>query len=158
MLIAADPSLAVLGIDRLTDLIYDSIAGDRLAATMVSCFGLLALLLAALGLYGVMAYTTARRTGEFGLRMALGAGPGIIGQMVVREALLMTAVGVAIGVPVALLSAHLIRSQLFGVGLIDPVSIGLATIVLALSSGLAAYLPAARAMRVDPLQAIHDPG
>jgi ABC-type antimicrobial peptide transport system permease subunit len=151
----ANPSLAILGVDPLNDLIRESINGDRLVATTVSFFGLLALTLAALGLYGVMAYTTIRRTAEFGLRMALGAAPGRVGGMVVREAVLMTGAGMAVGLPAALLSARLARAQLFHIGLFDPPSIGLATVVLTLSAALAALIPATRAMRVDPLQAIH---
>jgi predicted permease len=152
---AANPSLAVLGVDPLNDLIRETINGNRLLATMVSFFGLLALLLAALGLYGVMAYTTLRRTAEFGLRMALGAAPGSVGRMVVREAVLMTAAGIALGLPAALMSARLVRAELFHIGLFDPPSIGLATVVLGLSASLAAFIPATRAMRVDPLKAIH---
>lgn len=151
---SANPSLAILSVDPLNDLIRDSISGDRLVATMVSFFGLLALVLAALGLYGVMAYTTVRRTAEFGLRMALGAAPGTVGRMVVREAVLMTTAGMAVGLPAALMSARLARAELFHIGLFDPPSIGLATVVLGLSAALAAFIPATRAMRVDPLKAI----
>jgi ABC-type antimicrobial peptide transport system permease subunit len=122
---------------------------------MVSVFGLLALVLAALGLYGVMAYSTARRTAEFGLRMALGAAPRAVAAMVLREAILLTGLGMAIGLPLALILGHLIRGELFGVGLFDPPSIGLAMIALGLSGAVAAYLPATRAMRVAPLEAIH---
>jgi predicted permease len=152
---SANPSLAILSVDPLNDLIRDSISGDRLVATMVSFFGLLALVLAALGLYGVMAYTTVRRTAEFGLRMALGAAPGSVGRMVVREAILMTIAGMVVGLPAAVLSARLVRAELFHISLFDPPSIGLATLVLGLSAALAAFIPATRAMRVDPLKAIH---
>lgn len=152
---AANASLTILGVDPLTFLIRDSINGQRLVATMVSVFGLLALILAALGLYGVMAYTTTRRTAEFGLRMALGAAPARVGRMVVRDAILMTGAGIALGLPAAVLAARLVRAQLFHIGLFDPPSIGLATCVLTLSAALATLIPATRAMRVDPLRAIH---
>ncbi len=153
-LAAAGPSLIVLDVEPLTDLIRDSISQDRLVATMVSFFGILALVLAALGLYGVMAYSTARRTGEFGLRMALGAAPGAVTRMVLREAILLTGIGMAVGIPVAIAGARLVKGQLFGIGLFDPPSIGLATVVLAASAALAGYLPALRASRVAPLVAI----
>jgi predicted permease len=153
-LVAADPSLAIYSVDPLTDLIRDSIQKDRLVATLVSAFGILTLILAALGLYGVMAYATARRTGEFGLRMALGAAPRMVERMVLREAILLTGFGMAIGLPVALAATRLVRGQLFGISFFDPPSIGLATLVLATSAALAAYLPALRASRVAPLQAI----
>jgi predicted permease len=151
---AADPTLAVYSVDPLPDLIRDSIATDRLVATLVSVFGLLTLILAALGLYGVMAYATARRTGEFGLRMALGAAPRAVEGMVLREAILLTGIGMAIGLPVAIGASRLVRGQLFGISFFDPPSIGLATAVLATSAALAAYLPALRASRVAPLAAI----
>ncbi len=154
-LVRVDPSLAVLDVNPLTDLIRDSITSERLAATMVSVFGLLALVLAALGLYGVMAYSTVRRTAEFGLRMALGAAPRAVAAMVLREAMLLTGLGMAIGLPLALILGRLIRGELFGIGLFDPPSIGLAMIALGLSGAVAAYLPATRAMRVAPLEAIH---
>jgi putative ABC transport system permease protein len=153
-LLAADPTLAVYSVDPLTELIRDSINTSRLVATLVSVFGILALVLAALGLYGVMAYATARRTGEFGLRMALGAAPQAVERMVLGEAIVLTGFGMAIGLPVALAAARLVRGQLFGISFFDPPSIGLATVVLAVSAALAALVPAMRASRVAPLEAI----
>ncbi|HXB26100.1 MAG TPA: ABC transporter permease [Gemmatimonadaceae bacterium] len=153
-LLAADPSLAIYSVDPLTELVRDSIAKDRLVATLVSAFGILTLILAALGLYGVMAYATARRTGEFGLRMALGALPSAVERMVLREAILLTGFGMAIGLPVALAATRLMRGQLFGISFFDPPSIGLATVVLSVSAALAAFVPAMRASRVAPLEAI----
>jgi predicted permease len=153
-LLAADPRLAIFSVDPLTELIRDSIATDRLVATLVSAFGILTLILAALGLYGIMAYATARRTGEFGLRMALGAAPSAVERMVLREAILLTGFGMAIGLPVALAATRLVRGQLFGISFFDPPSIGLATVVLSVSAALAAFVPAMRASRVAPLEAI----
>src|SRR5581483_1989386 len=153
-LLAADPSLAIFSVDPLNELIRDSIAKDRLVATLVSAFGILTLILAALGLYGVMAYATARRTGEFGLRMALGAAPSAVERMVLREAILLTGFGMAIRLPVALAATRLVRGQLFGISFFDPPSIGLATVVLSVSAALAAFIPALRASRVAPLEAI----
>jgi predicted permease len=153
-LLAADPSLSIYDVNPLTELIRDSIAKDRLVATLVSAFGILTLILAALGLYGVMAYATARRTGEFGLRMALGAAPRAVERMVLREAILLTGFGMALGLPVALAATRLVRGQLFGISFFDPPSIGLATVVLGVSAALAAFVPAMRASRVAPLEAI----
>jgi len=152
---APDPSVAVLDVEPLDSLIGSTIQGDRLVATMVSLFGVLALVLAALGLYGVTAYTTVRRTAEFGLRLALGAAPAAVARMVLREAALLTGLGIAIGLTVALAAAHLVEAQLYGIGLFDPPSVGLAIVVLGLSGTLAACLPASRAMRIAPLDAIH---
>src|SRR5262249_12790377 len=110
--------------------------------------------LAALGLYGVMAHATARRTTEFGLRMALGARPGAVTGMVLKESLLMAAGGLVLGLPTALLAVRLLKSQLYEVPPIDPPSLVFAAGVLVLSALAAGYLPARRAARVAPLEAI----
>ncbi|HEX6536424.1 MAG TPA: ABC transporter permease [Gemmatimonadaceae bacterium] len=151
---AADPSLVVLDVDPLDDLIRDSISQDRMVANVVTFFGGLALVLAALGLYGVMAYATVRRTSEFGLRMALGAEPGAVTRMVLREAMMLVAAGVIVGLPIALAATRLLRGQLFGVSPLDPPSIGLAVAVLGVSAIVAGWLPAMRASRVPPLDAL----
>jgi putative ABC transport system permease protein len=111
-------------------------------------------MLAALGLYGVMAYAAVRRTSEFGLRMALGAAPRRVAGMVLGEAVRLVLGGVAIGLPLALAAGWLLKSQLFGIGKIDFPSIAISTLVLAGSALLAGYLPARRAARVAPLEAI----
>ena len=151
---AQAPSVAITSVDRLSDLVAYSVVEDRLVAHVVSAFGLLALLLAALGLYGVISYAALRRTSEFGLRIALGAEPRAVTLMVLGEALALTAVGVLVGVPAALALARVLRGQLFGVGLFDPPSVAGAVIVLAASAGLAAVIPALRASRVAPLEAL----
>lgn len=151
----ADPSL-VLRVQSLPDLIQESIAQDRLLARVVSVFGMLALALAALGLYGVMTYATTRRTSEFGLRMALGAEPGDVTRLVLGEAMLLVAGGVIIGMPAALAAMRLLRSQLYDVALLDAPSIVTALVVLGASAALAGYLPARRAARVGPLVALRE--
>ncbi len=151
---AADPSLVVLNVDPLNDLIGDSISRDRMVAQVVTFFGALALVLAALGLYGVMAYATVRRTSEFGLRMALGAQPGDVTRLMLREALLLALGGVILGLPVALVATRLLESQLFEVGTLDVPSIVLAVVVLSISAAVAGLLPAMRASRVPPLEAL----
>jgi predicted permease len=153
-LTAANGTLKVLATDPLTLLMRHSISQDLLVAQVASFFGALALALAALGLYGVMMYATQRRTSEFGLRMALGAEPVRVRRMVLGEAMALVAGGTVLGVPLALAATRLLRSQLFGVGIVDPLSIVLAFIVLALSAMVAGLVPAARAARVGPLEAL----
>ena len=151
---AGDPSLTVLSVDRLSDLVGESVTRDRLVAQVVSAFGILALLLAGLGLYGVISYAALRRTSEFGLRIALGAEPGNVTRMVLGEALQLTAAGAIVGVPVALVAARILRGQLFGIGVFDPPSVAGAVVVLGVSAALAGYIPALRASRVAPLEAL----
>jgi predicted permease len=151
---AASPTLVVLNNDPLTSLMRLSISQDLLVAKVASLFGTLALALAALGLYGVMMYATLRRTSEFGLRMALGAEPQRVGRMVLGEAMALVVGGAAVGLPLAMLATRLLRNQLFGVELVDLPSITLALAVLAVSAAMAAYVPAARAARVGPLDAL----
>jgi predicted permease len=153
-LLASDPSLVVTDVSALPALIQDSLTQDFLVAKAVSFFGAIALILSALGLYGIMAYATARRTAEFGLRMALGAEPGAVIRMVLSEAMALAGSGIVIGLPVAVAASQLIRGRLFHIGVFDPPSIGIAVIVLAISAAIAAYLPALRASSVAPLAAI----
>jgi ABC-type antimicrobial peptide transport system permease subunit len=131
-----------------------SVSQDLLVARVASVFGLLALGLAALGLYGVMTYTTLRRTSEFGVRMALGADGGQVRRMVLREAMTLAAGGTLVGVPLALAATRLLRSQLYGVEPVDPPSLAAALGVLVVSVVIAGYLPAARAARVGPIEAL----
>jgi predicted permease len=149
-----DHRLAIVGMTELRDQVDASIVPERLVARLSATFGLLALALAAVGLYGVIAYVTAERTGEIGIRMALGADGGDIRRLVLRDTLTLVVVGVAIGTPIALAGAQLIARQLYGVGPSDPLamSIGLATLTAA--AIVAGYLPARRAARVDPVVAL----
>ncbi len=150
----AEPALRVGGPTPLADLTRNSMRQDILMARLVTGFGLLALLLAAMGLYGVLSYATVRRTGEFGLRMALGAEPGEIVRLVLRDAVRLLALGVVAGAPLVFLGARLLRSELYGVGPFDPLSITVAVVVLAVSALMAGLLPARRAARVGPLVAL----
>jgi predicted permease len=143
-----------LDVAPLSDRVRRS-AGEEVLLTKVTLFfGILALVLAALGLYGVTAYSTARRTAEFGLRTALGATPGGLTRMVVGEAARLTLVGVAIGIPLGLAATRLIRRQIFGVGAVDPPSLSAAIFVLVVASLIASWLPARRAAGVSPLEAL----
>ncbi|MGC1902199.1 MAG: FtsX-like permease family protein [Candidatus Acidiferrum sp.] len=127
---------------------------ERLVARLTELFGVLALILACLGLYGLTAYTVARRTNEIGIRMALGADRGNVLGLVLRSALVQVGVGLAIGIPAALAGGHLLASQLYRVKSYDPAILGAAALILAASAILAASVPASRASRVDPIIAL----
>ncbi|HEX8117110.1 MAG TPA: FtsX-like permease family protein, partial [Pyrinomonadaceae bacterium] len=131
-----------------------SILRERLMATLSGAFGLLALLLACVGLYGVMSYGVAGRTNEIGIRMALGASRRDVLRLVLREAALLVGVGVGVGLPAALLAARLATGLLYGVTPADPVSVSLAVLLLAAVAALACYIPARRATKVDPMVAL----
>jgi ABC-type antimicrobial peptide transport system permease subunit len=153
-LTAVNSSLLVTDNDPLALLMRISISQDLLVARVASFFGTLALALAALGLYGVMMYATLRRTSEFGLRMALGAEPRRVRRMVLGEAMALVLGGTVLGVPLAIAATRLLRNQLFGVELLDLPSIVVALAVLAASAAIAGYVPATRAARVGPLDAL----
>ncbi|HEY3934854.1 MAG TPA: ABC transporter permease [Gemmatimonadales bacterium] len=152
-LLAADPTLA-MDVQTLNNLVRDSVAEDRLLVQVTTFFGLVALLLTAIGLYGVTAYTTRQRTAEFGLRLALGAEPTSLTRLVLREAVALVAIGVVVGLPCGLAATRLLQHQLFGVAAADPESFGVAIMVLIGTALVASYLPARRAMRVTPVEAL----
>jgi len=151
--LAADASLPV-EVHAVNELTGQAVAEDRLTMRVTAFFGVLALLLAALGLYGMTAYETSRRTGEFGLRIALGAQPASVARTVLGESAALCAVGLACGIPAGLAAAGLIRDQLFGVARVDLPSLATAVGILVLTTLLAAYLPARRAARIAPLEAL----
>ncbi|HEX6808551.1 MAG TPA: ABC transporter permease [Gemmatimonadaceae bacterium] len=153
---SADPSLTILSVEPLAENISASISAELLVAKVVSAFGLLALVLASLGLYGVMAYATVRRTAEFGLRMALGAQSAEMTRMVLRESMLLVVAGAVIGIPAALAAAPLLKRLLYGVSAFDPSSIAIAVAAMALTAAVAAALPAIRASRVSPMEALRE--
>jgi predicted permease len=132
----------------------DELGDERSLATLLSFFGALALLLAAIGLYGTMSYSVVRRTKELGIRMTLGARKEVMLWMILRETIRLVAVGVAIGIPLSLASAPLISSWLFGVKPADPVTILISSAVMLMVALLASYLPARRATKVDPMVAL----
>jgi len=125
-----------------------------LIANLSSFFGLLALLLACIGLFGIMSYSVARRTNEIGIRMALGAERADVLRLVIREGLKPVLLGICIGLPAAIAGGRLIRSLLFDLEPSDPLTIVLATLLLLAVAALAGYLPARRAARVDPMTAL----
>jgi predicted permease len=153
---AVDANLPLMDIRTQAQQIEGSLLQERLFARLTSGFGFLALLLASIGLYGVMAYMVARRTGEIGIRMAMGAGQGDVMQMVLRETVLVTGIGMLVGLAGAMASTRLIRNQLFGLTPTDPVSMAVAVAVLAAVAAAAGYIPARRASRIDPMTALRN--
>jgi predicted permease len=149
-----DPTLPVTNMRSMEDQIDESLSAQRAMASLSVFFGILATLLAAIGLYGVMAYTVTRRTREIGIRLALGAGRASLLKLVLREVALLTVAGVLIAIPVALAVTRLVRSELYGIVPNDPLSIVSAAIVLASVALLAGYIPAERATRIDPITAL----
>jgi ABC-type antimicrobial peptide transport system permease subunit len=149
-----DPNIPVYAMRTTEEQIDLSLRTERLVASLSTVFGVLATLLAVIGLYGVMAYTVARRTREIGIRMALGAEQGNVIWMIMREVLLLVGTGVVVGVPMAIGLSSLIKNQLFGMAPHDPVTLTLATVGLAGVACLAGFVPALRASRVDPTHAL----
>lgn len=149
-----DPNVPVAGMRTLEQQVDRSLATERMLATLSAVFGLLATVLAAVGLYGVMAYVVARRTREIGIRMALGAGRPNVLWLVMREVLTLAAIGVAIGAPAAWLLSRLVEAQLFGVKPADPVTMALSALGIASVAALSGYLPALRATAIDPMTAL----
>jgi predicted permease len=154
MLNQINDKMPVFGVTTLNDQLHENLRQERLIAQLVSFFGALALILACIGLYGVMAQGVARRTSEIGIRMALGARGGNIAWMILRETLYLVLAGLVLGVPAALIGARLISTQLFGLSPTDPLTLIGAAAVLAVVAMLAGYLPARRASRINPLNAL----
>ncbi len=149
-----DPTLPIYGLRTTQVQISNSLTTERMIASLSTVFGFLATLLATIGLYGVMAYTVAQRRREIGIRMALGAEPRRVIWMVMRDVLLLVAIGVGAGVPASLALMRLVQSQLYGLTAHDPSTLALATTGLALVACAAGYLPALRASRLDPMLAL----
>ena len=149
-----DPQAQVLGLRMMRDVVDDSLVQERFIAQLGSAFSLSALLLACVGLYGVMSYTVTRRTNEIGIRMALGARGADVIRMVMKETMLTVAIGMAIGLCAALATTRLISNLLFELSPYDPATIAAAALLMTVVAALAGYLPARRASRVDPMTAL----
>ncbi len=149
-----DANLPVSFMTTLEKQMDNSLVTERLVASLSSAFGLLATLLAGIGLYGVMAYMVARRTREIGIRMALGAVAGQVLWLVMREVLVLVGVGLAIGLPAAFALTRLVQTQLYGITPNDPLTVALAVVGIGSVAVMAGYVPARRATRVDPIRAL----
>lgn len=149
-----DPRIPVTGVQTLHEQVDGTFTQQKLAARLVSFFGLLAVLLACVGLYGVAAQGVARRTNEIGVRMVLGAQRGNILWMVLRDTLALLVIGLAIGIPAAFGASHFISSQLYGLGPTDVLSFSLGIVILGVVMVFAGFLAAHRASRVDPIVAL----
>ena len=147
---ALDPAMAVYNIQTMQEHLRDAFFLPRLAATLFGVFGAIGLILAAVGLYGVMSYSVSWRTREIGIRMALGAQASQVQQLIVRQALFLTAIAVVIGLPAAFALAKLFTSVLYGIHSDDPVTFAVVPVFLAVVALSACWLPARRAARVDP--------
>jgi predicted permease len=149
-----DANVPIYKMRTMEEQISNSLATERMIASLSTVFGFVATVLAIIGLYGVMSYSVAQRTREIGIRMALGAEQGKVIGMVMREVVTLIAIGIGVGVPAALVLTRVVKSQLYGLEAHDPWTLGLATGLLAMVACAAGYLPALRASRVDPMKAL----
>jgi ABC-type antimicrobial peptide transport system permease subunit len=149
-----NPNLTMIQFETFADQVKDQFNEQELLVRLTSVFGFLALTLAAIGLYGVTAYSVEQRTREIGIRMALGADRGGVLQMVLRGAFLQAGIGLAIGMPAAILSGRFMASMLYNVKTWDPAVLISTTLILAIAAFLAAVIPAQRAAGVEPMTAL----
>ena len=151
---AVDPNVAMFNIRPLEDILWEAVSEPRFRTWLLGAFGLVSLALSVVGVYGVMAYSVAQRTRELGIRKALGADQGRIVKYVVRHGLIISALGIAVGVLGALAAAGVLQSYLYNLAPRDPWTFIIAALVLGTASLLACLVPALRAARVDPLVAL----
>ena len=149
-----DPNLPVLRIQTIGDLTDHFVANEELISRLSAIFSALAVLLAAIGLYGVMSYGVVRRRNEIGIRIALGARSGNVLWMVLGESLLLLGAGLVLGLPLTLIGLRLVQSELYGLTASDPVSIAGSVVIIAAVTLFAAWLPARSATKVDPMVAL----
>jgi putative ABC transport system permease protein len=149
-----DPALPFYNTRTMDDVFYTALAQPRFSATVLGLFAALALVLAAVGVYGVLAYSISRRTREMAIRVALGAQRQDVLRLVLGQGMKMTLVGAAIGLVGAFAVTRLLESQLYGVSTLDPLPFISTTLALGVTALLACYIPARRAARVDPIQAL----
>ncbi|MEO7964536.1 MAG: FtsX-like permease family protein, partial [Gemmatimonadaceae bacterium] len=151
---ALDPTLPLSDVKTMESHLGIALLPSRIAGTALGVFGLLGLVLAAVGMYGVMAYSVSQRTREIGIRMAIGSTQGEVVRLVIRQGMKLVAIGSAVGLVGALGAARLARGLLYGGSASDPVTIGVVTLVLVSVALLAVWIPARRASRVDPILAL----
>jgi predicted permease len=149
-----DPNLTVMDLRSLDAQVAGNFDEERLVAQLSTLFGILSLILASVGLYGVMSYFVARRTSEIGIRMALGATRGSVVALVMRGVLAQVILGLCLGIPAALYAGYLMKSLLYGVGSYDPWALGGAPLMLVLCAAAAGFIPAQRASSIEPMQAL----
>jgi predicted permease len=147
-------SILVNSVSSLEEQVDDSIATQSLIARLSSFFGIIAVFLACIGIYGLLSYSVARRTSELGIRLALGAQSRMLLWLVLRESLLLLIIGLAIGIPIALSSTRVLKSLLFELSPLDPVAISASIVAVAVMTIAAAWLPARRATKINPIQAL----
>jgi ABC-type antimicrobial peptide transport system permease subunit len=151
---AVDPTLPLADVSTMEDLLAESMARTSFTLVLLALAGTMALLLGVIGIYGVISYVVSQRTREIGIRLALGAQPGELKGMVVRQGLVLTGIGVAIGLAAAMGLTRLMSSLLYGISPRDPLTFATVPVLLATSALLASYLPARRAAAVDPVIAL----
>ena len=153
---ALDADLAIADITPMTQLVVRSLTAPRFYTSLLALFAGVGLVLAAIGVFGVMSYAVAQRVREISIRLALGALPRDVLRMIVGRALGLSAIGVVVGLAAAIALGRVIQGQLFGVALLDPVTFGAVPLVLGASAGVASFLPARRAMKLDPASALRE--
>jgi ABC-type antimicrobial peptide transport system permease subunit len=156
VLSSVDPNLVLYGVDPYSKVLSADFQQENMIATLTTLFGVLGLVLAAVGLYGVMAYNVEQRTSEIGLRMALGANRGNVVRMVLHGAFSQVGIGLALGIPAAIGAGKLMSDQLFGVRPWDPIMLTSAVLLLGLAALLASVIPAQRAAGVEPMVALRN--
>jgi ABC-type lipoprotein release transport system permease subunit len=154
VLAEVDPNLTITTVRSMRQQVARSFDQERAVAGLAGLFGIVALLLAAVGLYGVTAYTVAQRTGEIGIRMALGADSMKVVSLVLRSAFRRVLIGLAVGVPLAVGAGRLLSAQLYGVDFWDPTALAIAAVALAGAAFVAAVIPAGRAAAIQPMTAL----
>jgi hypothetical protein len=153
-LVEIDPNLVLYNVDSYQHVLGSDFAQQNMIATLTLLFGALGLVLAAVGLYGVTAYTVEQRTSEIGVRMALGANRSNVVSMILRGAFWQVGVGLALGIPLAVGAGWAMTTQLFGMKFWDPAMLSIAVVLLALAASAAALIPASRAANLDPMKAL----
>jgi putative ABC transport system permease protein len=149
-----EPALPILKIDTIDQQMDDVLVQDRLVASLSAGFGAIGVLLACVGLFGLLAYTAALRTSEIGVRLALGATRASIAWMMLRESLRLVLTGVAVGLPAAIVLTRFLGARLFGISPTDPLTIGAAVALMIVVGAVAGMLPGRRASRVEPVVAL----
>jgi putative ABC transport system permease protein len=151
-----DPDVPMTEVKTMEQLVDESLSGDRMESLLLVCFAFTALLLAGVGIYGVMAFSVSQRTHEIGMRVTLGANPGQVLRLVLKEGMTLALGGLLLGIAGAFLAQRIMQSQLHGIGTVDPTSFCAVSVVMVFAALLACYIPARRATRVSPLVALRD--